>query len=155
MVVILGILACLFGHLFHSQVKASLTYIFNLPNLSLLVNGRIDWGYANLFWCHHGIFSYYFWLNPCFHCHHFKNFYQIEWPWTLNLHRDLRYIHFFYTDPKGAIMETRTLRPYFCLLPYYFGSIFYMYILVFLYLIVIFLFSYCNIILILRFYLAK
>ena len=51
-------------------------------------------------------------------------------------------------------METRTPRPYFCLLPYYFGSIFYMYIVVFLFLFVVFfwLVNYCNnIIFILRF----
>ena len=52
--------------------------------------------------------------------------------------QELRNI-FFLTDPKGAIMETRTSRPYFCLLPYYFGSIFYMYILVFLFLFIVFL----------------
>ena len=134
MVVILGILACLFGHLFHSQVKASLTSIFYLPNLSLLVNGRIDWGlckfilvlsrYIFLLFLDLSFKLGWPWLNPCFHCHHFMNFYKIEWPRTLNLHRDLRYTHFFYTDPKGAIMETRTTRPYFCLLPYYFGLAF-------------------------------
>ena len=77
--------------------------------------------------------------NPCFHSPPFKYLWYNEWPRILNLHKELRnflfiFYLFFPTAPKGAIMETRTPRPYFCLLPYYFGSIFYMYILVFYFL---------------------
>ena len=123
----------LFRHLFHSQVKVTKP-VNSQPtkNVSLLVNVRMDWRLCKfILVSSRYIFSLFLnsslnldGLEPVFPFATISRIFIKSSDHEL-LHKELRYIHFvFPTDLKGAIMETRTPCPYFCLLPYYFGSIF-------------------------------
>ena len=142
MVVILGVFAGRFGHLFHSQVKASQTFNFQTTKkLFLLVNGLMDWGLCKFILVSSQYKFYYFFIylklgwpwTHVFICHHSKNMYLIIWPRTLNLHKELRYFFFLSKRPKGGHYGNKDTMSLLLSPAIYFGSILYVYISIFIF----------------------